>query len=297
MASVAESAPGSALEFKGKVVVVTGGSQGIGETIAQQFAKLGATVVICSRTKDELENAAARIRSAHGICSTFPLDVVDASEVEIFFSHIEEKHQRIDILVNCAGISGPVGMFEMNDRGAWRKTIDINLVGTMNCTHAALPGMKRRRFGRIINMAGGGVGGPRLHQGLSAYITSKFAVCGFTEAVANELAGSGVTINAIAPGAVNTKLFKEMMAGVDSVDEKTRASLRGQYESGGTPPEVGAKLVLFLACDASAFISGKTLSAMRDDYTHFTPESLDASLYTLRRIDNVLYSEKNDLKE
>lgn len=241
-----------------KVVVITGGARGIGKAMAMAFAKLNYNVVICSRTKAELDEAEKEIGKN---CSSFFCDVRFPDYVKRFFNFVIEKHGRIDVLINCAGILGPIGPLEKNDIGKWKDAIDINLMGTVNCVHEVIPIMKKQEFGRIIVMCGGGVGGKSIPPGFTAYTTSKFAIAGFTELVGKELKYFDIKINAISPGAVNTRMAKKRW-----VD--------------GSSPDRAVKLATFLAT-TKLDVNGKALSAKWDDYEHFKDKE---SLYTLRRV-------------
>jgi NAD(P)-dependent dehydrogenase (short-subunit alcohol dehydrogenase family) len=275
-----------------KLAVITGGSQGIGRAMANEFAKAGYMTVILARTGPDVEKAAKEI-SGIGMCEGMALDVSSPSSVDDAFSRIAKKHGKIDVLVCCAGIYGPIGPLEENKPLEWKQAIDINLCGTVYCARAAVPYMKKHMFGRIITLAGGGVGGPNVKPNLSAYTTSKFAICGFVEALSSELEGSNITINAISPGAVNTRLLEQVLRAGEKAGKKFLEASKKQKETGGTPPELAAKMALFLASGSAGNISGKTISAVWEK-----PDVLSAldgknkSIYTLRRIDGVLFKEK-----
>ncbi len=279
------------------VAWVTGGSQGIGRSIADALACAGYTVIISARTKKDVETAAAEISSGGSICEGIVLDVTDSSTVQSAVQFILSKHQRIDLLVCCAGIYGPIGPLEGNDAAQWQQALSINVAGTMLCVRAALPVMKKQKKGCILTIAGGGVGGPRIKPNFSSYVSSKFAICGFTEALSAELAGSGVRINAISPGAVNTRLLQQVLASGDKAGKDFLSASLKQKETGGTPPKLAAELVLYLASDAGAHLSGKVLSAVWDPPNKLEQRKgrgagqISSSLYTLRRIDEELFGE------
>jgi NAD(P)-dependent dehydrogenase (short-subunit alcohol dehydrogenase family) len=281
-------------EFKGKVVVVSGGSQGIGRCVAGEFAKAGAIIILISRTKSDIDTAANELRAAGGRSEGFAADVSVAAQVEEAISQVVRKYGRVDVLVNCAGIYGPIGPFLSNDLAEWQKAIDINLIGTVNCAHAVIPFMLKEKAGKIINFCGGGVGSAHLKPNFSAYLTSKFAIAGFTEAIATELKEFNIQVNAISPGAVNTRLLDQVLkAGELAGSEFMKKSERQKLE-GGTPPELAARLALFLASRQSDFVTGKLISAVWDKYEQFgkMPDEFSAtSLYTLRRIDNFGFRE------
>jgi NAD(P)-dependent dehydrogenase (short-subunit alcohol dehydrogenase family) len=273
-----------------KVVIITGGSQGIGRSMALKFAGLGAKVMICSRTKEDLGVVVGEITSSGGVCESFVADVSDAAQVKDAFERIVRGHGRIDVLVTCAGVYGPIGPLETNDAKAWEKAISVNLIGTMNAVHSVIPVMKKQGHGKIITMCGGGIGG-EVKPNFSAYVTSKAAVAGFTEAVAKELKGCNVQINAISPGAVNTRLLDEVLAAGEKAGKDFLEKSRKQKMDGGTPPEKATELAVFLASEESDFVTGKVLSAIWDDYRNFhrVKDKLEGSLYNLRRIDDSMF--------
>jgi NAD(P)-dependent dehydrogenase (short-subunit alcohol dehydrogenase family) len=274
-----------------KVAVITGGSQGIGKAMAIGFARAGYDTVILARTGQDVRKAADEI-SAISACDGMALDVSNPAEVEAVFGEIVRKHGGIDVLVCCAGIYGPIGPLEENDPFAWRQAIDINLCGTAYCARVAIPHMKKRGFGRIIALAGGGVGGRNIKPNLSSYTSSKFAVCGFVEAVSAELAGSNVTINAISPGAVNTRLLDQVLSAGEKAGKKFLESSKAQKEKGGTPPELAAAMALFLAGNSAGHISGRTISAVWEKPGQLSAlKTAGSSVYTLRRVDNLLIKE------
>jgi NAD(P)-dependent dehydrogenase (short-subunit alcohol dehydrogenase family) len=240
-----------------KVVVITGGSKGIGKATAIRFSELGYRVIICSRTKKEIDEVSRQIS-----CGSFFCDVRYPDHVKKMFDSIKEQEGRIDVLVNCAGILGPMGHLEDSNINEWKDAIDTNLIGTVSCIQQAIPIMKKQRSGHIINFCGGGVGGDKLPIGFSAYNTSKFAVGGFTEAVSKELSFHNIKINAISPGAIDTDMA------------------RSRWVKGTSPDKV-VDLIVFLAT-TDKNINGRIISAVWDNYKDETYEN--ESLFTLRRV-------------
>ena len=249
---------------------------------------------IFSRTQSDVEKAAGEISAQGFICEGHALDVTDFGAVSSAFRGAAEKRGRLDVLVTCAGVYGPIGPLEENGPAAWEQAIRINLCGTVFSVRAALPFMKRQSSGCIITLAGVGVGGPSIKPNFSSYVSSKFAVCGFTEAVSRELEGTGVTINAISPGAVNTRLLDQALSAGAAAGPDFLEALKKQKKVGGTPPESAARLALFLSSGAARHISGRTLSAVWDKEEKLSSKGWEAdrSLYALRRIDNELYQSK-----
>ncbi|MBI2664037.1 SDR family oxidoreductase [Candidatus Woesearchaeota archaeon] len=269
-----------------EVVLITGGSLGIGKAIANEFVRQNATVIICSRTRKDLDRAAAEMN-----CDSMAADVSDAEQVKKLFEYIRKKCGTLDVLVNCAGVYGPIGPLETNDDSAWKNTIGINLIGTVNCIKHAIPLMKARKSGKIINMAGGGIGGKNLQPNFTAYLASKAAVVVLTEAVAKELKDFNIQVNAISPGPVNTRFLDRVLEAGVAAGKDYLEKARKQKEEGGTQPEKAAALALYLASDRCSF-TGKTISAVWDDYKNFS--SLSDSMYAFRRIDDVMFREVNN---
>jgi NAD(P)-dependent dehydrogenase (short-subunit alcohol dehydrogenase family) len=239
-------------------VLVTGGGRGIGRAIALAFAEPGATVAIAARTRSQLDETAALVTQKQARAIPLAVDITDEAAVAAAFDELRRAVPELDIVVNNAGIGGgqPVAQ---TTTGAWRRVLDTNVVGTFLITHYALPLL--HDGGRIINMSSvlGRFGVP----GYTAYCASKHAVIGFTRALALELAGRSITVNAICPGWVETDMAAEGMASGAAATGVTfdefRAQAIGRVPIGRIiqPAEVAA-LVRFLASDAAAAITGQT---------------------------------------
>ncbi len=295
MSNTIESAYPMQKEFENKIVVITGGGQGIGRNMALTFAKLGSKVIVCSRTRQDLDAVEKEIKDFSGFCESHVVDVAIFSQVEKFFENVIKSHGVVDILITCAAILGPIGSFDENDIEGWKKTIDINLFGTVNSVRCVIPSMKLRKEGKIITLCGGGMGGPHIMPNFSAYITSKAAIAGFTEALSKELSEYNVQINAISPGAVNTRLLDITLEAGERAGKEYLEKCRRQKLDGGTPPEKSANLAVFLASRASNHITGKVLSAIWDDIAAFhniKDKLVRSSIYNLRRIDESMFFEK-----
>lgn len=240
-----------------KVAIITGGGKGIGKEVAMRFSNLNYKTIICSRTKKDLDSVALRT-----MVNTVFCDVRYDDHVKKLFDTAVEMFGRVDILINCAGILGPMGHLEDCTMQEWYNTIQTNLLGTVNCTYEAIPIMKKQNYGRIITFCGGGVGGDKLEPGFSAYATSKFAVAGFTEAISRELDFYDITINAVSPGAVDTDMA------------------RSRWVKGGSPDKV-VDLIQFLVTTDKK-INGRVISANWDKYKEESYEN--KNLFTLRRV-------------
>ena len=241
----------------GKVAVVTGGGSGIGEAIAATFVREGARVVVAGRGKERLVHAAATI-GAHPIAA----DVCVEADTVALFAATEALFGGLDILVNNAGITGPVARAEDLDIADWDDTMAINVRGTILCIKHAVPLLRKRGGGSIINMSS--LMGLRGMPMRSAYTASKYAVLGITDAVAQEVGMDNIRVNALCPGAVNGALMQRVLAARSQAEGKSpeeiartvytdKASLRRWVE-----PEEVAQAALFLAGPSTA-ITGERL--------------------------------------
>ena len=279
----------SAAILQGKNAIVTGANQGLGREIARVYAQAGASLLICARDPDLLQAAQQELSQSLLPGQTIDAVAADVSNGDSVYSLVERAVQRfgqIDILVNNAGIYGPMGAIEEVDWQAWLKTIEINLFGSILMCKAVLPHMKVRRAGKIIQLSGGGATTPMPM--VSAYAVSKAAVVRFTDTLAEEVREFGIDVNAVAPGALNTRMLDEVLAaGPDKVGETFFERSTQQKASGGAGLEWGVALALFLASAASDGITGKLISAQWDRWDEW-PQHLDelrrSDAYTLRRI-------------
>lgn len=282
----------SSEKLNGETVVITGAGRGIGETIAHAFAKQGANLALVARTPEDVERVALET-AGHGIKAiALPGDVSKQSTVRAMVDAVLEKFGRIDVLINAAGIYGPIGPFIENDLARWTAAIEINLMGTVFAIHAVLPHMLERRKGVIINFSGGGAVQP--FPRFSAYGTSKAAVARLTETLAEEVRGSGIRINAIAPGAVNTRFLDQVLAAGEHAGSEFYAKALDQKAKGGTSPERAAELAVFLASAAGEGVTGRLLSAVWDDWKSLPGRAAEldrSALFTLRRIDGRQFRE------
>lgn len=275
--------------LKNKNAVITGSSRGFGKAIAEEFIAQGANVLICARdeqilecARSELSQKATKSQSVYA-CQ---VDIANRQSVQQLYRTAIEKLGKVDILVNNAGIGGEIGAIDEISLDEWIRTIDINLIGTVMVCKTFIPHFKNNGYGKIINLSGGGAATPRPN--FSAYAASKAAVVRFSETIAEELKETGVEVNCIAPGALNTRLLDEMLeAGPNKVGEEAYNHIIAQKKNGGTPLIKGAQLCAFLASEKSNGITGKLISAVWDPWGKL-PEHLDdlknSDVYTLRRI-------------
>jgi NAD(P)-dependent dehydrogenase (short-subunit alcohol dehydrogenase family) len=275
--------------LQGRYALITGASLGFGAEVARHFVAAGASVMLCARGAEQLEATRTQLlptlQPGQQIL-TQPADVAVQEDVAALFRTTLAAFPRLDILVNNAGVYGPMGRLEETDVGDWVKAVGINLFGTVYCCHAALPAMRRAGYGKIINLSGGGATAPLPH--LSSYAAAKAAVVRLTETLALEAAESKIDINAVAPGALATRLLDDVTnAGPERVGFDFHQRMLKIRDEGGTPLEVGARLCVFLASAASDGITGKLISAPWDRWQDWPAhvEALSKSdVYTLRRV-------------
>jgi len=245
------------MQLESKVCIITGASRGIGKAIAIAFASEGAKLVLASRTGSELEATQKEITdSCGGIVETVTTDVSQPRDVDKLVEYTLERLATVDVLVNCAGIYGPIGLATDSDSRKWLQAVEINLFGTFLCIRAVLPAMMKKRRGKIINLSGGGAASP--FPRFSAYSASKAAVVRLTETLAEEVREYNIDINAIAPGGVNTRLLDEVLAAGEAAGKDFLQKSLKQKEEGGTPPEKSAELAVFLASPTPPLASTPT---------------------------------------
>jgi NAD(P)-dependent dehydrogenase (short-subunit alcohol dehydrogenase family) len=283
------------MKLAGKVAIVTGGSRGIGFAMARALGAEGARIAIASRTAAELEEARSKLEGMRVEALAQRVDVACFDDVRALVEAVTSRWNRIDVLVNNAGVMGAIGRLDECDIAAWKMAIEVNLFGTMHACRAVLPHMRAMGRGTIINVAGAGVGGPAVAPRVSAYASSKAAIVQFTEALAREVQADGVHVNAVSPGAVVTEMTAAVIAaGADKVGAELHQRTLEQRASGGESPELAARLVVWLASRGSEGPTGKLLSAKWDKLEAIDADAANrSSLYALRRIDGVLFQEVN----
>lgn len=242
-----------AIDLDGGVAVVTGGGRGLGRTFALALASAGCTVAVMARSAAELAETVMLIDRAGGKAQAFAADITDAAAVAAAFDAIEQALGPVDLLVNNAGIIGPLGPFVQTTCEAWWRTIDVNLRGAMLCAHRVLHGMIARRRGRIINIASGG--GAAMLPYFSAYVTSKAALIRFAECLAAEVRSHGIAVFAMGPGTVRTSMAEHSL---NSPEGRIWLPWFRDIFDGGRdlPPERPAALLLALASGRADGLSG-----------------------------------------
>jgi 3-hydroxybutyrate dehydrogenase len=244
------------------VVLVTGGSRGIGRAIALAFARAGASVAVAARSEAGIGAVAREIGEAGGRALAVPCDVTDRASVERALDRARASLGPIDVLVNNAGWAESAPLARLDER-AWERTLAVNMTGTYLCTRAVVPSMTERGRGRIINIAS--TAGQIGYAYTAAYCAAKHGVIGFTRAVARELATKGVTVNAICPGWVDTEMTAAAIDRIVETTGRSPAEARAELEAMSPqrrmidPGEVAA-LAVFLAGDDARGITGQAIS-------------------------------------
>jgi NAD(P)-dependent dehydrogenase (short-subunit alcohol dehydrogenase family) len=284
---------GAPVKLAGRVAIVTGGSRGIGLAIARALGAEGARVAIASRTQRELDAARAVLEGERVEVLARATDVTDFDQVQALVDEIAKHWGSVDLLVNNAGVYGAIGRVDECDLREWKLAFEVNVFGTMHACRAVVPRMRSQRRGKIVSLVGGSVGGPGVAPRVSAYAASKAAIAQLTESLARELVDDGIQVNAIAPGFVVTEMTRAVVdAGPDKAGKELFERTLNQRQSGGESPDLAAKLVVWLASDASGALTGKMLSAKWDKVEDINvPAANASSLFTLRRIDSVLFDE------
>lgn len=273
----------------GKKAIITGSSQGLGLKIASKFILAGADIMICGRNKKTLNNAKNQlidIANSDQKIVTQVADVSKQNDVKVIVAETLKQLGGCHILVNNAGILGPKDVVELNNWDDWVKTIEINLFGSVMMCRELIKHFKKQGYGKIIQLSGGGATKPRPN--FSAYATSKVAIVRFCETLAEELRGTGIDVNSIAPGALNTRMLDEVLkAGPDKVGQYDYKQSLEQIKNGSKSLEKGSELAVFLASSASDGITAKLISAIWDnwkDWPLYLDDLSSSDIYTIRRI-------------
>ena len=278
------------LQLAGHNALLTGASRGLGREIARALWRQGASLLLVARSGDALRTLQRELdgrkhdsaQSAHILA----LDLAVEQSVPLLVQEAHGLWRDLHILVNNAGVLGPIGKTWENDWPEWTATIQVNLLAPVSLCRACVPWMLERGGGAIVNLSGGGAATPRPH--FSAYAAAKAALVRFSETLAQELAGTGLRVNCVAPGAMGTDMLQAVLrAGPGKCGAKEYAQALKALENSGTTMARAAALCVFLASSASEGITGKLLSAVWDPWEKL-PEHLDelggSDLYTLRRV-------------
>ena len=238
------------MRLQGKTAIITGAANGIGAVTARRFADEGARVVVCDLDEETGRRVESGIRRGGADCCFVKLDVRDRAAVEQVVHDVQHRFQTVDVLINNAGITADARLVKMTESD-WDRVIDTNLKGVFNCTQAVAPGMIEQGSGRIISAAS--VVAHQGNFGQTNYVAAKAGVIGMTQVWARELGPKGITVNAIAPGFIDTAMAR-------AVPEDTLRRVIEKTPLGrmGTATEV-ANAYVFLASDESSYVNGSVL--------------------------------------
>ena len=276
------------MKLKNLNALITGGSQGLGKTIAEHFLREGANVVLCARSEKELSATRDELAKKFPTqkISAKTCDVSNETQVNELVTFALRELGSLDALVLNAGIYGPMGPTESVSLDEWRRAIDINLFGVLLPSRAVIPHFKKAGRGKIVILSGGGATNPLPN--ISSYAASKAAVVRLGETLAEELRSFQVDVNMIAPGALATRLVDEVLAaGPEKVGAAFFEENKGWKEKGAVPLDLGANLAVYLASAESSGITGKLISAQWDpwqDLQQHREELAKSDIYCLRRI-------------
>jgi NAD(P)-dependent dehydrogenase (short-subunit alcohol dehydrogenase family) len=275
------------MKLHGRNTIITGGSQGLGRHLVEAFLAEGANVVFCARTAAVIASTQAELstrlqpgqRLEGLVC-----DVADPTAVAALFSDCATRGP-LHAVVNNAAIHGPIGPTEQIDVAAWNQAWQVNVTGTLLVCQHAIRAMKPQGGGKIINLSGGGAATPRPN--FAAYAATKAAVVRLTETLAEEVRADHIDVNAVAPGALRTRLAQEVLDAGPQKAGPEYTTAKEQWDADTfADPKRAAALCVFLASPASDGITGKLLSALWDPWETLPQRraELQGDLYTLRRI-------------
>lgn len=276
------------MKLKNKNVIITGGSVGFGKALAEKFLSEGANISICSRNEQQLFDTQFELISKFPNQSILAkkCDVSNEQEVREYIKYSVDTFDTIHVLILNAGIYGPMGSIETVSLEEWKKTIDINLFGVLLPCRELIPHFKQNKSGKIIVLSGGGATNPMPN--LSAYATSKAAVIRLMETLSKELLSYNIDINAIAPGALSTRMMEQVInAGPDVVGAEFYNKNKNWKQNGATPMELGTNLAVYLSSPDSNGVTGKLISAQWDNWINFgkyLEDLQNSDIYTIRRI-------------
>lgn len=275
------------MKLQDKVAIITGAGRGIGRAIALAFAREGAQLFLAARTQEELEETAQACRQVDGQAQPVVADISNWQEVQKLVETSIQKASHVDVLVNSAGVYGPIGSTAEVDLSEWKRAVDINLFGPLYLFQALMPHMIERKQGKIILLGGGGATTPLPN--FSSYAASKAGLARLADTLAEELKSFNVQVNVIAPGLVDTRLQDEVLqAGnrAGGLYEKIKSAR--ETGAGAVPPDLAADLAVFLASEDSGTLTGKLIAAPYDPWREWSgkADELNATpMYAIRRLD------------
>jgi NAD(P)-dependent dehydrogenase (short-subunit alcohol dehydrogenase family) len=273
--------------MRDRYCLITGSTRGLGEALTRAFWDSGAHLVLVARDERALDRQLGSLESRpNQVALRVAADLAQPEAVHRSVESLRSQLPRLDVLINNAAVQGPIGPLWRNDWHSWLEAVQVDLLAPVALCHAAAPWMIESGGGSIINISGGGASGPRPN--FSAYATAKSGLVRFSETLAQELQPYNVSVNCIAPGAMNTRMLDEIIrAGADASGASECSQASRIQREGGASPENVARLCLFLASAAARGITGKLISAAWDPWPSLLQHCADlagSDIYTLRRI-------------
>ncbi len=276
------------MKLAGRHAVITGAGKGLGKIIAKRFVEEGASVFLTGRDEEALEQTKKEIsvNLQHGQrIISYKLDISIYAEIDKFLKYFYNEFSHLDILVNNAGINGPLGYIEDVNWGEWVDCFNTNLFGPVYLTRSFLPDMKKRNYGKIIFLSGGGATSPL--PAITAYAASKVALIRFAESLSKELSNTKIDVNSIAPGIMKTRITEEYIElGSSILEGDFIVKIKEALEKGGVPLEKPADLAVYLASEEINGMTGRLISAAWDPWPFLEKEKeniKNTDVYTLRR--------------
>jgi 3-oxoacyl-[acyl-carrier protein] reductase len=273
-------------EERRRHVMITGAGGGLGRALARAFWRAGCDLSLIGKNGEALDRLKADLGSGPGKVLPVTADLRLRDAPKAIMSAVSREFTTLDVLINNAGIHGPVGRLETLDQQSWDEALQVDLLAPAALCRLAIPSLGKSGRGRIINISGGGAGGPRPN--FTAYAAAKAGLVRFSETLAAELADTPITVNCLAPGTMKTKLLAEIaLLSREAVGQKELAEAEKALERTDDSMAAAVELCLFLASPASDGITGRLISAVWDDYQDWPKhlgELKNSDLYTLRRI-------------
>lgn len=270
-------------------VVITGASRGLGKKIAEKFWSAGADLALVARDEPALKSLVDELKlngREEQTVEFFACDLANMGIIPGLIANIKDKFGNPDVLVNNAGIQGPIGPLQENNWEEWQRCLHVTLLVPVLLCRGFVPAMVKGHYGKIINISGGGA--TRARPNFTSYATAKCGLVRFTETLAEELKGSGVCVNCVAPGAMKSEMTREIIkAGAKKAGELEYRNALKLLDSNDSIQNKAADLILFLASDDSNGITGKIISSVWDPWNELhehIEELKNSDVYTLRRI-------------
>lgn len=272
------------MDLENKVCLVVGATGAIGGAVTRRFIQEGARVALTHRN-GRAAALAGELSGEGSDTRSYSLDITDWNQVQSVLQQVEDDFSGIDVLVNCSGIIGPIGRLDDTDPREWNRALEVNLTGAVYLARGVLPALRRRGHGKIIFFSGGGAAYGRPY--FTAYSSAKAALVRFAESLAEELGDANIQVNAVAPGAIKSRMWDEMRQAGEAGGPKLLEELRRMEQTGGASADRAAELTAFLASDRSNQLTGRLISAVWDNWESLEEDGGKLSgseAWTLRRV-------------